>query len=362
MWALFILVPLVVLLVSKFFRKRICWKTSLAQFGVTAIVALATLGIIQLSTHEYSYELLNGTVISKERIHDYWLESYDCNCVTTCTGGKNSTCTTTCQTCYRDHYTVDWVLSTTLGSHTIDSLDWESKSVYNEPNPLLYDKAYIGQPYCKTNRYRDYVKAAKNSLFMKEESFTPEDLVSLPAYPSVFNQYYVNRISLAGVSLEDYEKWNTELSKAAAVTGDLKQANLILVLVDSAKGIGFRNILETVWTGGRKNDVILLLGINDKEIAWSDVITFGQNIGNELMTATMTTAMAEIGTIEDMSLVIATMRDIVVDKFDRYAMQNFEYLQAEVAPPTSYYVWGLLINLIASIGLAVFINREGIYL
>src|SRR5574343_1647391 len=137
------------ILISIFlFPRQITVTESIIQFTVTTVVIIFTL-LIGDYTSSTDTEIMHGYVVSKTRTEDYFQTSYDCNCVCT-SRDKNGSCTSrSCQTCYTDHYTVDWSLKTSLGGYSIDYIDRTSKSAWKTPDPQAFTAAYELQPFSK---------------------------------------------------------------------------------------------------------------------------------------------------------------------------------------------------------------------
>ncbi len=106
LWALFMRLK---------FKATITWLEMGAQILVVSIV----LGIVWMAgswSQTHDTEIWNGQVTKKTRDHGHYVRSYDCNCYQSCSGsGDTRSCHQVCQTCYEDHYTVDWFLISTIG-------------------------------------------------------------------------------------------------------------------------------------------------------------------------------------------------------------------------------------------------------
>lgn len=349
---LILLIPVVVALIARWkFNHSINWLEAAAQIVIVSIVVSIVFFAGRYS-QMYDTEIWNGEVTSKHRDQDYWLESYECNCITTCSGsGSNESCTTTCSTCYRDHYTVDWYLTSNIESKIqLKYLDWESKKVYKEPDPKSYKDAYVGEPCALEHGYTNYIKAVPESLFNPEDSNKIEQFADLiPSYPEVYGEYHVDRVLTMGMGGHlQLKKWNDYLGDKVKKLGPKKQVNVILVIVNTDNQM-YRYALERAWLGGKKNDVIVILGVADyPKISWADTITLGQNAGNSLMTVTMRDDLMKIGTIEDYVPIIDTIGRVVDQKFDRKPMADYEYLKDSIEPPTWVVILAFVLSFVLS--------------
>ena len=111
-----LLILLLFPLVWPFIAKRI-WHTTInyQEMGLQIVIVTAvTAGVWQLGIYGQTTdtEVWTGKVTAKDRDHGSYVESYDCNCRSV-SCGKGCT-TSKCDTCYRDHYTVDWTADTTV--------------------------------------------------------------------------------------------------------------------------------------------------------------------------------------------------------------------------------------------------------
>lgn len=336
-------IPLIVTAVTIKFKKGFDLKEAsiqlIASWGIGAIVLL--IGSMMATS---DYEILNGKVLNKTRVHDYWEESYDCFCTTNSDGIQS------CQTCYRDHYTVDWDVKCSTGNVGIKRLDWESRRVYNEPDPLPYKKAYKGEFCATTKSFKNYIKAAGNSLFNLDNNLDYSEY-SVPAYPEVHSYYKVNRVFGFGKLNKEL---NDILNSTLRTLGATKQANI--VLIGSNYDEEYRYAVEQKWLGGKKNDVIVLVGINGKLIDWVDTITLGSNLGNELMTVKM---HDDIMSLKKVSKDIAGVITGTIERyFDRKPMQEFEYLKDDIKPSIWLIILSILLCISCNVGIFFYFNRN----
>jgi hypothetical protein len=303
-------------------------------------------------------EIWNGYVTGKDRTHGHYVTSYSCNCRETCSGsGKNRTCTQTCDTCYQDHYTVAWTADTTAGDVTFRKLDSTSSSVYRTPDPEVYTRCTIGEPASIEHTFINYIKGVPQSLF----SFSGE-LAStwvLPTYPRIFDFYRIRRVlnTDAKISSDVIDRINNELNIALKHLGQEKQVNVVVILTESDDP-SYRYAVEQKWLGGKKNDVVIFVGLDDTNIRWVDVMTWALNKGNELFHVKLRDAVRDLKTLDSQTFV-PTVASEIKAHYDRPEMKQFEYLSAEVMPQSWVIVLAVAIATFGSIGLSlVFIRYE----
>lgn len=271
-------------------------------------------------------EILNGEVLAKSREHDTYVESYSCNCHQVCSGtGKSRSCHQVCSTCYRHHYTVTWSCDTNIGEFRIDHRDSLSRSVYNTPDPGRYTVIEKGDPVARKHDYTNYIKAVPESLFRP----APADLKKrfegkIPAYPlDIYDLYHVDRVLPVGVKVPNLREWNDQLSEVLKKLGPKRQANAVIVLTDSADPQYFY-ALQDAWLGGKKNDIVLVIGAPDFPAAaeWVRVMALTKDQIFQVKLRDRVLALPEL-TAET---VIGALEEEAYATFHRKEMANFAYL------------------------------------
>lgn len=347
---LIILVPIVVALIARLvFKASITWP----ETGVQVLSITIILGIVWAAgswSQTADTEIWNGQVTKKTRHHDSYVRSYDCRCYQSCSGsGDSRSCHEVCSTCYEDHYTVDWFLSSTIGKIRLKYRDSTSRRVYNEADPANYAAAYVGEACSGEFSYTNYIKAVPDSLFnMADAQYEQFDSL-IPSYPTVYGKYHVDHVLTMGMGDKlDIRAWNDYLAGKLRTLGPSSQANVIVVIVNTADQT-YRHALETAWLGGKKNDIIVLVGsTNYPTIDWVDTITLGQNAGNGLMTVKIRDEITALGSIESGQAVIDAIATNVAKHFDRKPMADFEYLKDDIQPATWVVITAFILAFLLS--------------
>lgn len=361
---LLLLIPVIIALIGKLLYKR---EFTIFEMGVQAVLPVCLIGVLWfVGTYSQTadIEIWNGQVTEKVREHGSYVESYKCRCRTVYSGsGSNRTSSQVCDTCYRTHYTVDWFLNTTIGKIQIAYKDRTSRSVYNSPDPQRYVDAYVGEPCAIENTYTNYIKAVPESLFNRlaktEKIDRMNDVYPLPQYPKVHYYNQVDRIlTYPNIQIPNIDRMNNLLSLKLRDIGPAKQANIIVIF--TTEDVSFKHVIEKIWNGGKKNDVVVLIGVEKEKIIWSDVITLGNNSGNEYMVANMNNDIRNLQTVEDHAKLINTIATNVIEHFDRRAMQNYEYLADSIEPPTWAFALALIFGVLGSIALSYWFSRSGV--
>lgn len=360
---LLLAIPIIWALIAKrIFHTTISWR----EMGLQMLASSAIVTVV-FFTGKYSmtadFEVWNGEIVSKHREHGHYVESYQCNCTTVCSGtGSNQTCHQVCQTCFRDHYTVDWFVKTTIGTIRLEYVDRLSRSVYNLPDPAHYVAAYVGEPCSRENGFTNYVKAVPDSLFNKLDvknlsKFDP----MIPQYPRVHSYYKVNRVIPVGVNVPNRNELNLKISEHLRKLGPKKEANIIVVIANTPDQT-YRYALERAWIGGKQNDVIIVVGAPSyPSIAWADVITFGQNAGNGLLAVELRDNLMKVGTMADSVVVADTIATAVESRFKRKPMSDYEYLKDEIQPPMWVLILAFVLSLGTAGGLTYYFHREDVF-
>jgi hypothetical protein len=284
-------------------------------------------------------EIWNGEVTSTKRVHGSYVESYQCNCRSVTSGsGKNSSSTTQCDTCYRDHFTVSWLCYTNIDIFRIAHEDWDNRGVYRLPDPPRFTSIKPGDPVAKTNSYTNYIKAVPETLFRPAQSTLKAQFASqIPEYPiNVYDIYKINRVLAVGVSIPDLPQWNEKLSEVLKKLGPRKQANAVIVITKSADPNYFY-ALQDAWQNGKKNDIVVVIGAPEfPKPAWVNIMALTENnifqvkLRDDILALENLTADTVIGTITKNAN----------ETFKRKRMRDFQYLENEIDPPT----WTLVTN------------------
>jgi hypothetical protein len=292
-------------------------------------------------------ELINGMVTGKAKVKVSCSHSYQCNCITTCSGsGSTRSCTTICQTCYDHPYDYDWRVYTSMFNRK--SFNIRRINSQGTKEPPRWTKIEKGDPTTAEHGYTNYVKAVPRSLFnMTTDVDDYKD--KIPEYPRVYDYYRVNRILTIDMGLPDAVKWNKDLSEILKLLGPMKEANIIIIAVkiDDPK---YKYAVENAWLHGKKNDIVIFLGTNDgKTFAWVDVMSWAKN---DIFNVELKDALYRIGAFDRVK-VMATIKDITSRLFVRRSMEEFKYLENEIEPEPWVQmlagVLGIVMSIIATL-------------
>lgn len=298
-------------------------------------------------------QVLNGKVVSKSRDRVSCSHSYSCNCTTsTYTCGK-STCTrTSCQTCYEHSHDYDWNVSSTVGSFTIDRVDRQGVDI-----PPRWQSVLIGEPAAVTETYTNYVKGAKDSLF---HTLIDDDkwAAHIPNYPRPFDYYRINHY-IASQKPSDLEKqhaplYDKYLDDMLSTLGPSKEVN-VLVVMSNHKSAMHGEALKNAWLGGKKNDVIVVIGAPSyPTIEWVRVFSWSKT---EMVNVVLRNNLLALKEAEPKKVVDIIKQD-VTQYFQRKSMQEFEYLKDNLQPPMWVMVLAWILSLFGTIGLTWWFHKN----
>lgn len=353
----FFLIVLLVPLALAGFAYAFLDGVSLKEFGLVVlaclVVAGSSAGIVSCAnTHDV--EVWNGVVTGKEQNTVSCSHSYQCNCRQSCTGsGKNQSCTTVCDTCYEHSHDYDWDVYTSINDTiTIDRVDRQG---VNEPRRWTAVK--MGEPVSVTHSYKNYIKASPGTLF-RHQGLRDKYASSIPKYPQdVYDYYRLDRLVTVGVGVDNAKAWNHELSRINADLGRPKQVNMIVVLVKNMPD-EYYYALEEAWIGGKKNDAILVVSVDDRmKPQWASVMAW---TSNELFKVKLRDDIMDEQVIDRNTLMTALATN-VSKYYVRKPMKEFEYLSAQITPSSTEWVVTLVIALLAAGGLTWFCQVNDVF-
>lgn len=352
----YLVLPIILSAISFFIVRRYAHLDILQSVGVAVgglfISALIITGIFYAGkgSKTHDTEILNGEVLSKDRRHDSYVRTYQCNCYQSCSGtGQNRSCHQVCQTCYEDHYTVTWSCRTNIGDFTIEHLDRTTKRVYKTPDPQRYTIIQKGDPVSKTHGYTNYIKAVPESLFRPaSKELLTKFKGQIPSYPiRIYDYYHVDRVLPVGVQIPNLKEWNSKLSEVLKKLGPAKQANAVIVITRS-NDPNYFYALQDAWVNGKKNDIVLVIGAPEfpKKAAWVRIMALTKDQIFQVKLRDSILALEELTA----DSVIGTLEKETYTSFKRKSMKDFAYLDAEIDPPAWMMIACIIVNFLAYVG------------
>ena len=318
----------------------------LAHIVVTVVI---TCGVFYAGKYypAFDTEIHNGYITNKQQVYNPRTEYYDCNCRMVPSGsGKNKTYSRSCSTCTRIIPEWDWTVYTTVGNFDINRIDSDGRR-----EPPRWTKVQIGEPAALEKSYINQIKGVRDSIFHYDKSLISRYEDKIPTYPRVKDYYRVNRV-INLTSTVDTLKWNGYLNDRLKKLGAEKQVNIIVVVTDL--DYGFFDALKYQWLGGKKNDVVMVIGNKDGKVSWFGSTSLADGYKNQTLHA-MLRMNAHNKEIND--CFIAEQIDIIEKEFVRTPMEEFEYLTSDSEPPGWVMLLAVVLGIAASIGVSLGIER-----
>ena len=364
-----LIIPIAIALYLSITHREYIWKEFAIQSGATLLyVSLIFTLLFATTTDLMDTEFWNGQV-SKFEYYEEWdeevtyQESYECGT------SKNP------RTCYRtktriDHHSPYWKILTTNGEtisiskseYRVASNQFGHKEIdlfrsnqvsFGDGNKFVsYPNKII--PTAVSHRYENFVTAAKDNVINIKVSKETIDLLvksgKLREYPHSYTDKYGATKLYRVIDTTGRAPTKTLLDKLDVISakyGKSKQVNPIIYITNEDRTI--RAALEHYWNKAKKNDVVLILGIDGDQIVWSDVIAWTNNTDFIVDCENS----FETFKIQDSDNIVKTFENLIVVGYKRKPMEEFEYLKENI---TLAWEWQLAI-LIGNIIMSFFIFR-----
>lgn len=334
---------------------RITLKEFLVLVGIVVIVVGGGYGIGYFAFRAAAtrdYEIWNGRIVTKaqERVsceHSYPCNPHPCMC-------DEDGCSTCWDTCYEHSNDWDWAFYTSNAERVeIDRVDRRGSR-----EPPRFAKIRIGDPTALAHNYTNYIKGNPWSILRRQGS-ADQFKNLIPPYPiAVHDYHYVNRFlsrGVSGFSEGVVALWNKDLMELNADLGRKKEVNIIVVAVDTDDS-SFLHALEEVWLGGKKNDVVVILGVTRyPAIAWARIMSWTRA---EELKISLSDLLEDVGSLEKREEILGAIRNETERLFVRTSMKEFEYLLAGIQPPFWVFVLLFVVGIAVSAGCTVYFYKE----
>ena len=152
---------------------------------------------------------------------------------------------------------------------------------------------------------------------------------------------------------------NAELNNTLKSVGLKRKVNIIVILTE-IDDQSYRYAVENNWIGGKRNDVVVFLGLDDSDITWTDVMTFAGNIDNELFHVELRDAL-----MVNRVFNVNTLHDTIVDKIEKVYtlpdLEQFDYLENDITPPTWVIILATIITLVSGLFLTIYFHENDVF-
>ena len=309
-------------------------------------------------------EILNGYVTSAEYYEEWTeLESYE-NC-----DDSNNSCTTETR---EIHHPAEWKIQTSFDDRlSISKSAYQSYvKQFNDEEKIelgrssqvssgdgnAFVSSWLGEngnivPVSVSSPYVNYLRASRS--IHKKLGISETYIDYLLPYPALertdFGVIEFNRVLSAGVELplQWGKQVDRQLDLALTTLGSAKQVNLVVYLVAADRG--FLHALEEHWISGKKNDVVLVIGMQKFPLVdWAGVMVFQ---GNEELKVALRDEIESRKDISDAAEVSALLVKQVEDYYQRVPVAELEHLLYDIELD-----WSMLLFMCSLIAMGIIIT------
>lgn len=349
---LVLLIPVVIAIISFILSRSISLGEFAAHITIQLFVAAISMGVLTCANVTYK-EVWNGQVIKKTKERVHCRHSYPCN-PHPCMCDDKGNCSTCWDRCYEHSYDIDWDVHDNTGNiWTINTVDRQGLI-----QPLRWTTVEKGDPTSHIHYYKDYLKASKTTIYKSEgaEEYIKKYEKILPRYPiQIYDYYNLNRILTVGIKIENHKEYSKLLSELNGRIGRIKQCNVIIVIVND-KPKEFFYALAQQWAGANKNDIVLVISVDNNEIMWANVMALSNS---NIFQVKLRDEIESLKTL-DMDQVLISTEDSIKKYYTRKRMREFKYLLAEIQPEIWQIVVTMIIGICISLGLSFWFHSEEI--
>ncbi len=342
-------VPLIVGVVAAAIGKGELTLKELAvqELGIVLLIGLAYGGsvlVVRMGAMADT-EIWNGQIERKDKAkmsccHSYPCNPYPCNC------NKKGVCSTCYRTCYRHSRDLKWTAKTS-NNETAYSVTCKPPGT-SDPGRWL--QIVVGEPTSIEHHYTNYIKADPDTVF-RRTGVGNKFPGLVPPYPRVYDHYRLKPFidMKAGVPGDVAATFNKKLTELSGRIGHRKQSNIIVIAVKTAD-IDYKEAIEQAWLGGKKNDVIVIIGMEAyPDLAFVSVVTWSRS---EEMKLAIRDKIMDLKKF-DGDKILSTISEEVRSKFKRREMKEYEYLVQAIEPPwwlmLIIFVIGIAASVVASV-------------
>ncbi|WEM33397.1 hypothetical protein EJP02_336 [Escherichia phage EJP2] len=358
-FAILAIPSIIVLIVMKYkYDHHISTKEVLIHAGAIIVMSLVVLGLTYAVLYAKlgDVEILNGEVTNKYKHTEWCTQSSSCKYYTwheRCSystdskGKRTKSCVS--YKVFDYTYEVDWYVESTVGSNVIERVNRQGTQM-----PSRWAAVKMGDPAAAEHYYTNYLFADEHSLFAErkfEESYDVEYQKEIPDYPSVYDYYNVSHIvNSTKHSVAGYEQY---IANELKTLGKEKQLNLVIVLYNHNDPL-YTDALLSKWRGGKKNDVIMMFGLDaDGTVRSFRSTSFAQGMKNEMLHSTLRIdALSEKMNIHLLEKQVKT----VAEKFNRLPNEDFKYMKYKMEPKKEFIVLGSIVLLVMSIFIGLYMR------
>ncbi len=354
---MYILILIIGILIVSVLINKFIWhaKITITEMLINLCVIIVVLLVFWLTSYFNKIkdtEVLNSQVLSKQRQTSACLHSYPCRCHTVCSGrGRSRVCSPRCSVCFLHPFDFNYQVKTNLKDFVISNLDPQGLI-----EPPTFKNIKIGDGVAALSSFDNYIKASSTSILSQQLSLSKEELASIPSYPSqIYDYYKLDRVIDKDkiLSPQELKTANDYLTLTLGSVGFAKQANAIILLTRNNEEYALKLINH--WYGGKKNDVIVIIGLDDtKQINYVRIHSWSLH---NIFDVVLRDDIKKLKTL-NITAVIDAIKDNLSKQYVRRSFKEFEYLKWRVMPSQLSIVAFTIICLGLSFALGYWLSRE----
>lgn len=328
-----------------YFKGKVTYLEFFGQIGAVALVVALGFGVSYWSGTADT-EVWNGQITAKQPQvpvsceHSYQCNPHPCNC------DSKGHCSTCYDTCYEHHHDYDWDLAASTGELlSIDRIDRQGLDM-----PPRWAAAYVGEPYSSQHTFTNYIKVNPDSVLLGTKGDMQRWGKLVPSYnDKIYDYYYHDPVLNMGVPGVDAKVWNWLIREVNKQLGPVKQVNVIVILVP-ANDRSYMYALKDAWLGGKKNDVVMVIGSQDgHQVGFADVMSWSTN---KALGVDLKNRIQDIGSLDRRDDIQQAILATVKAEFVRMHMHDMKWLMRSFQPSGAAMLWLFILALLVEGGLA----------
>lgn len=354
------LIPVAIGMILWIKSNEVVWGEWLSASALAFIVA-GSVHLYAIKSQTGDRETWSGQV-SQVEYHPRWVEQYEESHTRTVGSGKNQRTETYYTTEYAtheehweaerdfggdsDHVNIDLSEYNQIKNDFGGAVQSEGKqstrhgghrhtgdnSIY-----VTHNRTGVIWPVTTWKTFENRIKAAPSVFsFVKP----PTGTVVFP-YPENTSLFVSDRVIGQAKSYINLNKWDQLNSRL----GPTKRVNLIAVGFDSNDS-QLSQAQESMWLGGRKNDLVLTFGIKDKKVQWARV--FGWTESDICKRNIETIILGQLGT----PTFLTSLEREVANNFKKKDWHKFDYIS--IQPTTGHIIFFIVTTIITQTGLYIY--------
>lgn len=345
---MFLILFIIGFVITLIFTKLKGFKLFLPNLLVSCICSIVLTGLCLIFTSYgvRDFEYLHGKVIDKEKQKVSCEHRYVCGEECDTDDDGKQTCSPVY--CPVHSYDVDWIVISDLKNIKIDRVDSQGLDMPAEwKNAQINDAVTIKKSFSNPILYQ---------LDQSPFSYPPveQKFENLPNYPKIYNYYKLN--PLVDMTENSHTQINDFIINWEKDNSKIKKTNIIVVLTNETNDEYF-NALLNKWKSVKKNDIILIYGLDkDDNIIWFNGTSYAKGMNNIFMFEKLkTNTYNKQFNIKHVS----NQLTIINEYFNRVSDERFSAMKLEASRPSNLVIFIIcLIMIVVDTTIKYFLNQE----